>query len=173
MTKARARQPILSPAPDAAPPHDEASWRRGLELVFFSHMEMAAAGDAVLADLGLGRPHHRVLYLSARHPGITVNDILGILRITNQALGRTLKELMAQDLIVQRLDPHDRRRRGHYVTPKGARLDARVAEAQFRMIAAAYDRVPRSDIEGFWRTLEAMMRDEDRRWVSAAPDRPS
>lgn len=165
MTKARARQPLS----DEAAPQDEAAWRRGLELVFFTHMEMAAAGDAVLADFGLGRPHHRVLYMAARHPGLSVNDILSILRITNQALARTLKELMAQDLIVQRLDPADRRRRGHYVTPKGMRLDAKVAEAQFRMIAAGYGRVPRGDVEGFWRTLEAMMRDEDRRWLTDVP----
>lgn len=162
MTKARARQP----ASVEAPLQDEVPLRRGLELVFYTHMEMAAVADAVLAEYGLSRAHHRILYLAARHPGITVNDILSILRVTNQGLARPLKELMAQDLIVQRLDPLDRRRRGHFVTPKGTRLYTRVSQQQFKMIGAAYDRVPRSDVEGFWRTLEAMMRTEDRRWVT-------
>ncbi len=162
MTKARARP---QPVPDETPAHDEVAWRRGLELVFYTHMEMAAVADAVLAEFGLSRAHHRILYLAARHPGITVNDILSILRVTNQGLARPLKELMGQDLLVQRLDPVDRRRRGHFATPKGMRLYNRVAQAQFKMIGAAYDRVPRGDVEGFWRTLEAMMRPEDRRWV--------
>lgn len=162
MTKARARQS----APTQPAAYDEVAWRRGLELVFYTHMEMAAVADAVLAEYGLSRSHHRILYLASRHPGITVNDILSILRVTNQGLARPLKELMAQDLIVQRLDPVDRRRRGHFVTPKGTRLYTRVSQAQFKMIGAAYDRVSSSDVEGFWRTLEAMMRDEDRRWVT-------
>jgi DNA-binding MarR family transcriptional regulator len=158
----RARQP----EPADAPSDDEVAWRRGLELVFYTHMEMAAVADAVLAEHGLSRSHHRILYLAARHPGITVNDILSILRVTNQGLARPLKELVAQDLVVQRLDAADRRRRGHFVTPKGMRLYDRVAQAQFGMIAAAYDRVSPGDLQGFWRTLEAMMRPEDRRWVS-------
>ncbi len=162
MTKARARQ-VLS---DDAAHLDEVAWRRGLELVFYTHMEMAAVADAVLAEFGLSRAHHRILYLAARHPGITVNDILSILRVTNQGLARPLKELMAQELIVQRLDPVDRRRRGHFVTPKGTRLYARVSQAQFKMISAAYDRVSPEDLQGFWRTLEAMMRPEDHRWVT-------
>ena len=43
-----------------------------------------------LEELGLGRAHHRALHFIGRNPGITVSDLLGILRITKQSLARVL-----------------------------------------------------------------------------------
>lgn len=147
--------------------------RLGLELVFFSHMELAAEADTILADYGFGRPHHRVLYFVARRPGITVNEILEILRVTNQALSRVMNQLIEAELIEQRHDSADRRRRQHYLTPKGAALDHQLCQQQFRRVRRAYQSLPRDAVLGFWATLNAMIAEEDRRQLSEPlPDLP-
>lgn len=140
--------------------------RRTLELVFYVHMEMANLADQVLSQYDMGRPHHRVLYLTAHNPGITVNEILSILRITNQALSRTLNQLMRMDLIEQRPGKTDRRHRCHYCTPKGLQLDRRLTKLQFQHIEASLDHLPRKDLETFWRVLYLMVRDQDKPWIS-------
>ena len=44
-------------------------------------------------SFGFGRAHHRVLHFVDRNPGLTVAELLDILKITKQSLGRVLKEL--------------------------------------------------------------------------------
>jgi DNA-binding MarR family transcriptional regulator len=68
--------------------------RRTIELVYFAHIDQADWADHVLAKHGIGRPHHRVLYFSHRFPGISVRELMVILRITNQALARTTTQLV-------------------------------------------------------------------------------
>jgi hypothetical protein len=48
----------------------ESAAMRTVELIFFVHLRMADCADPVLAEIGLGRPHHRLLYFVARNPGI-------------------------------------------------------------------------------------------------------
>ncbi|WP_430395965.1 MarR family winged helix-turn-helix transcriptional regulator [Ferrovibrio sp.] len=140
--------------------------RRTLELVFYVHMEMAHLADRVLSQYDMGRAHHRVLYLTAHNPGITVNEILSILRITNQALSRTLNQLMRMDLIEQRPGKTDRRHRCHYCTPKGLQLDRRLTKLQFEHIETSLRHLPRKQLETFWAVLYEMVRDQDKPWIS-------
>ena len=42
--------------------------------------------DAVLAEFGLAAAHHRVLHFVNRNPGLKVQDLLDILKITKQSL---------------------------------------------------------------------------------------
>src|ERR1700758_5238976 len=65
-----------------------------IELLFFAYREFVGDPDAVLATFGFGRAHHRVLHFVNRHPGMRVADLLDLLRITKQSLGRVLKELV-------------------------------------------------------------------------------
>ena len=55
-------------------------------------------------------------------PGMKVADLLDILKITKQSLGRVLKQLVDEGFIVQKEGAEDRRQRLLYVTPKGAAL---------------------------------------------------
>ena len=57
--------------------------RRGIELMFFAYRDFTGEADDVLAELGLGRAHHRVIYFVGRQPNMTVSDLLTILKITN------------------------------------------------------------------------------------------
>jgi DNA-binding MarR family transcriptional regulator len=76
--------------------------REAMELLFFAYRDFTSEPDAVLAEYAFGRAHHRVIYFVGRHPGMTVSDLLGILRITKQSLSRVLGQLVRDGFIVQR-----------------------------------------------------------------------
>ncbi|HWM80781.1 MAG TPA: MarR family transcriptional regulator [Pseudolabrys sp.] len=108
-----------------------------IELLFFAYRDFVGDADAVLAQFGFGRAHHRVLHFVNRNPGIKVADLLDILKITKQSLGRVLKQLVDEAYIVQKAGPSDRRQRLLYVTPKGAALALKLANLQSARIARA------------------------------------
>ena len=91
----------------------------------------------MLAKLGFGRAHHRVLHFVNRNPGMKVADLLDILKITKQSLGRVLKQLVDQGYVVQKEGAQDRRQRLLYVTPKGEALALKLAGLQTERIARA------------------------------------
>ena len=82
-----------------------------VELLFFAYRDFTREADAVLAEFGLGRAHHRVLHFVNRHPGLRVADLLEILKITKQSLARVLKQLVDEGWIVQKAGERDRRQR--------------------------------------------------------------
>src|SRR5437764_15476178 len=96
---------------------DEPIWDV-IELLFFAYRDFVGDPDEVLAKFGFGRAHHRVLHFVNRHPGIKVADLLELLRITKQSLGRVLRELVQQGYVVQKAGENDRRQRLLHVTPK-------------------------------------------------------
>ena len=108
-----------------------------VELLFFAYRDFTAEPDAILGQLGFGRAHHRVLHFVARHPGLTIAELLDILAITKQSLNRVLKELIAQDFIETRAGAQDRRQRRLFATSKGEDLALRLAHAQTRRFAQA------------------------------------
>ncbi len=82
-----------------------------VEMLFFAYRDFVADADEMLAELGFGRAHHRVLHFVGRSPGMTVAQLLDILRITKQSLSRVLKDLLEQGYVVQKEGPEDRRQR--------------------------------------------------------------
>ena len=116
---------------DAAPMYDM------IELFYFAYRDFVGDADRLLETFGFGRAHHRVLHFVARHPGLTIAELLDILAITKQSLNRVLKELVAQDFIEARAGAQDRRQRRLHVTEKGDDLALKLARAQTRRFAAA------------------------------------
>src|SRR6266478_9813778 len=108
-----------------------------IELLFFAYRDFVGDADDVLAKLGFGRAHHRVLHFVNRHPGMKVADLLEVLKITKQSLGRVLKQLVDQGYVVQKEGENDRRQRLLYVTPKGEQLAMKLAGLQTERIARA------------------------------------
>ena len=66
--------------------------RLAQDLLFFAYRDFTGAADVILEELGLGRAHHRAMHFIGRSPGITVGDLLGLLRITKQSLARVLTD---------------------------------------------------------------------------------
>ena len=140
----------------------EDALREGIELLFFAYRDFTARADAILAEQGLGRAHHRTIYFVGRHPGITVKELLSILKITKQSLGRVLNQLVQRELVSQRSCAQDRRRRLLYLTERGAALEARLTEIQRVRIARAWRDAGADAVAGYRRVLAGMVDDEDR-----------
>ncbi|MGA7545812.1 MAG: helix-turn-helix domain-containing protein, partial [Methyloceanibacter sp.] len=104
------------PSAGKATPAREASLLAFAELLFFAYRDFTRDPDAILKDFGFGRAHHRVLHFVNRHSGLRVADLLDVLNITKQSLGRVLKQLIDQGYIVQEAGSVDRRERRLYPT---------------------------------------------------------
>ncbi|HXW27965.1 MAG TPA: MarR family transcriptional regulator [Xanthobacteraceae bacterium] len=142
--------------PDAESPAGEPIWDV-IELLFFAYRDFVGDPDGVLAHFGFGRAHHRVLHFVNRHPGLKVADLLDLLRITKQSLGRVLKQLVDQGYVVQKEGASDRRQRLLYVTPKGQALAMKLARLQTTRIIRALDEFGPGGHEAARRFLAAMI----------------
>jgi DNA-binding MarR family transcriptional regulator len=144
----------------------EEDLRQGIELLFYAYRDFTGEADAILAKLGLGRAHHRVIYFVGRYPGISVGDLLKILRITKQSLSRVLGELVRQGYIVHKPGSTDRRQRRLQLTPAGAALERQLSETQRARVAAAYRAAGGAAVEGFRRVLLGLINEADRTRLS-------
>lgn len=108
-----------------------------IELLFFAYRDFVSDPDELLMELGFGRAHHRVVHFVGRDPGMTVAQLLDILRITKQSLGRVLKELIDQGYVFQKEGENDRRQRLLHLTPKGEELRKRLMTPQMDRIRRA------------------------------------
>ncbi len=110
-----------------------------IEAFFFAYRDFTADADAILETYGFGRAHHRVLHFVNRRPGLTVAELLDILRITKQSLARVLKQLIDSGHIAQVTGPKDKRQRELYPTEKGRELALNLALPQSRRISTALE----------------------------------
>ncbi|MEJ2625237.1 MAG: MarR family transcriptional regulator [Pseudolabrys sp.] len=147
-----AERPAAGPSPGPAEP----VWDI-IELLFFAYRDFVGDPDEVLHKLGFGRAHHRVLHFVNRNPGMKVADLLDILIITKQSLGRVLKQLVDQGYVVQKEGAQDRRQRLLYVTPKGEGLSLKLAGLQTERINRAFGELGAGAHEAARNFLTAMI----------------
>jgi DNA-binding MarR family transcriptional regulator len=120
-----------------SPPSDEREITVLIELLFFAYRDFVSDPDELLAEIGFGRAHHRVIHFVGRDPGMTVAQLLDILRITKQSLGRVLKELIDKGYIFQKEGELDRRQRLLFLTDQGEGLRRRLIAPQFARLRRA------------------------------------
>jgi DNA-binding MarR family transcriptional regulator len=108
-----------------------------IELFFFAYRDFVSDPDRILEEYGFGRAHHRVIHFVSRQPGLTIAELLDILRITKQSLNRVLKELIEKRFIESRTGTADRRQRLLYATSQGHDLALKLAQLQTKRIAGA------------------------------------
>ncbi len=149
----------------ASPPSlRETELRQGIELLFYGYRDFTHEPDAMLAKYGFGRAHHRVIYFVGRHPGMSVTELLGILRITKQSLSRVLGQLVRQGFVLQTPGSRDRRQRLLELTKNGLALERDLSENQRRRVARAYREAGPDAVEGFRKVMLAIIGDvADRR----------
>jgi DNA-binding MarR family transcriptional regulator len=135
----------------------EEELRLAQDLLFFGYRDFTAGADAILAGLDMGRAHHRVLHFVGRRPGITVGELLGILGITKQSLGRVLTPLVEDGFVTQSPGESDRRQRLLSLTEKGAALERRLFERQRDTVMRAYREAGPQAVEGFRRVMRGLM----------------
>lgn len=145
----------------------EGEVRRGVELLYFGYTRMTRSIDEGLASEGLGRAHHRALYFIARQPDLTISELLKILAITKQSLGRVLNDLSARGFLETRAGTSDRRQKLLHLTREGEMFEAQLFEALRANLASAYAAAGQDSVTGFWRVLEGLIPAEDRAIVAA------
>src|SRR5438105_3462410 len=132
-----------------------------IELLFFAYRDFVGDADHVLEAFGFGRAHHRIIHFVHRYPGLKVADLLDVLRITKQSLGRVLKQLLDEGYIVQKTGNNDRRQRLLYATPKGEALVAKLAGLQTDRITRALRDINPEGVAVISQFLRAMIDRDD------------
>ena len=132
-----------------------------IELLFFAYRDFVGDADNELEAFGFGRAHHRVLHFVHRYPGLKVADLLDVLRITKQSLGRVLKQLLDEGYIVQKAGNNDRRQRLLFATSKGETLVGKLAGLQTDRINHALAGIGAAGAETVRQFLRAMIDRDD------------
>ena len=134
----------LAKTPAARPVVEADRLTEAIELLFFAYRDFISDPDEILARYDFGRAHHRVVHFVGRNPGITVAELLNILRITKQSLARVLKQLIDGGYIRQTAGPEDRRQRRLFrrfaprppYSSREARLHLVVSRALFHLASS-------------------------------------
>lgn len=143
----------------------EEQMRLAQDMLFFAYRDFTSAADVILDELGLGRAHHRALHFIGRSPGMTVGDLLAILRITKQSLARVLTALVEQGYVAQLPGRSDRRQRLLSLTDAGQALERRLFECQRERLAVAYREAGGPAVEGFRRVMRGVMEPAARTYI--------
>jgi len=128
-----------------------------IELMFFAYRDFVQDADRLLEAYGFGRAHHRVLYFVSRKPGLTIAELLDILKITKQSLNRVLKELLGKGYVEMSTGVNDRRQRLLFPTAAGNDLALEIACLQSRRFSRVLDRSPQGARAAAFNFLLAMV----------------
>jgi DNA-binding MarR family transcriptional regulator len=143
----------------------EEELRQAQDMIFFANRDLVATADAMLAEMGFGRAHHRALHFIGRNPNLPVGDLLQILGITKQSLARVLGPLVQNGFVAQTPGRNDRRQRLLALTPQGTALERKLFDLQRERLTAAFREAGGPAVEGFRRVLRGMMKDEARHYL--------
>ena len=136
--------------------------RQGIELLFFAYRDFTGDPDAVLAQRGYGRAHHRAIHFIKRRPGITIAGLLDILGVTKQSLNRVLRQLVDDGLVISKTGTKDRRQRHLRLSQAGEDLERQLSDPQRARFRRAYSEAGPEAVAGFRAVLERMINAKDR-----------
>lgn len=140
--------------------------KQGVDLLFFAFSDLFAQGENHLRAAGLGRAHRRILYFVSRNPGLSVAELLSILKIKKQSLNRALNELLADGYVERKAGMQDRRTRQLKLTAKGVALETAIWDAQRPRLVRAFRDAGPDAVEGFRRVLSGLAGSERTRKAS-------
>lgn len=115
-----------------------------LELMYYGLKGMTRDADAFLAPLGLGRAHHRILFVIARTDGVTVGDLAATLGITKQALHGPLRKLVELGLAVPERHAERWRYKVISLTGRGCDVEREASDRERAAMRQAFDAEPKS-----------------------------
>lgn len=127
-----------------------------LTLMHRAFRELVRGPDTVLAQYGLGRAHHRALFMIRREGELSVGDLASHLAVTNQALHKTLQPLLRQGLVLMRTDAADARRRRLCLSAAGERLEQQISGMQREVFARVRQQLGDACMEDWCRVMVVM-----------------
>lgn len=129
---------------------------KALELLHFGFRGLTVEADRYLAQLGLSRVHHRVLYVIARAENITVGALPDTLGISKQALHRPLTQLQNDGLVLHARDPQRHRFKLLTLTDKGAEVEQQASDRERKAIGEALNRVSAEGQHGWYAVMQSL-----------------
>jgi DNA-binding MarR family transcriptional regulator len=145
---------------------------RGIEMLFYAYRDFTSDPDEILKAYGFGRAHHRVVHFVGRNPGMTVTELLAILKVTKQSLNRVLSQLVAEEFIAQEKGSRDRRQRLLSLTAKGLTLFTELSGPQKARVAKAYREAGAEAVAGYRKVLADLLNAKEREAVLKSVGRP-
>lgn len=140
-------------------PRRERELNQALEGLFHGFNAVVARPDALLAEQGLSRVHHRILYFVGRNPGLSVNQLLGILGVTKQSLNGPMRQLARLGYVQAKPDARDRRIKRLSLTDSGQALEATLSGDQRARFDRVFKKLGAKD-EQAWRRVMAELADQ-------------
>mgnify|MGYP001236839914 CR=1 FL=1 len=134
--------------------------KQGIELLFFAYRDFTSDPDSILKKYGFGRAHHRVIHFVGRNEGISVSELLDILKITKQSLSRVLAQLLEEKYLEQKKGKDDGRQRNLFLTDKGIELEQLISLEQNKRVAKAYRIAGAEAVEGYRKVLFGLLNEE-------------
>jgi DNA-binding MarR family transcriptional regulator len=159
----------MSDAKSGSPPSDtrtlylsDEALKQGVDLLFFAARDVSAQGMTLLAEAGLGRAHARTLYFISRRPGLSVAELLDLLKVTKQSLNRVMGDLLENGFVERKPGLEDRRTRRLFLTPKGAALAEGIWRLRRPLLAGAFKSAGQEAVEGFRKVMLGLIGEEER-----------
>jgi DNA-binding MarR family transcriptional regulator len=154
-----------SAAPVALQIDLEQDLKRGLLLHFFANLCLTSDVNLRLSELGFARLHHRILFFAANAPGITVGELLGVLRVTHQNVRTAMKQLLDDGYLLARIGQKDRRHKRLYASAKGRKLVESLSHRQLERIERAYRAAGPEAVKGFFLVHQYLVDPSDLDWI--------
>ncbi len=133
--------------------------RIAMEAFFHAYMAFTAKPDEILAERGLARVHHRILFFIGHYPGLSVKDLLGHLCVTKQAVNTPLRQLTGLGLMTSQTAWHDKRVKQLFLTEAGKTLEASLYGAQVDFLERSFKDCDPRQVEGWLAVNRSMARD--------------
>jgi DNA-binding MarR family transcriptional regulator len=108
-----------------------------VELLYYGQLGAIRDADDYLCDYGFSQGHHRVLYILARHDGLSVGDLIKMLGISKQAAQRPLKQLSDAGFVSASRDPTQHRVKILELTKSGRELEHQATSRKRAVIKKA------------------------------------
>ena len=150
---------------------DDEELIQSIEMLFYAYRDFTSDPDEILKNYGFGRAHHRAVHFIGRNPGMTVAELLTILKVTKQSLSRVLSQLVAEEYVRQVQGSRDRRQRLLYLTDKGEILFEKLSGPQKARIAKAYRNAGAEAVAGYRKVLVDLLNADEREGVLRSVER--
>lgn len=134
----------------------DAGLLQAIEAMHRAYRVLTEQPDEVLQRRELGRAHHRILYLLARHPASSVNEICELLRVTRQAANAPLRKLVRMKLVRFRKSEQDSRIKLTELTVDGAQLERQLTDSMRSQFGRAF-KVAGPSAEAGWFAVMAQL----------------
>ena len=108
-----------------------------IEKLFMGYRESFADAKKTLNKYSIGTAHHKVIHLLSIYKGITISELLKILKVTKQSLNRVLKDLIKLNVISFKKNEKDTRLKHVFLNEKGKKVFNEIFLSQKKRIYKA------------------------------------